>query len=587
MVENMKRKLIEKTLALLLPMLIMFNFLAPLVTALPPDISGDVPRSLTITKYKTEDLGQYHTHGSGFVEAQPTGTYPLEDIDFVVRRAYTLQERDKKASEEGLSEGDFTEISTGVPPVPSGYWYLDVDVLTLSAPEYQVLTTDSAGVAKKDNAVPTFAANGDDDGMYYVVESPDLLSRVLAPTDPFFVSIPMHNPSYVPGGEGNTAFEWIYDVNVYPKNAVTSITKTFSDGSADKSAKVGETLTFKVVVPIPNNITHAQTFKIEDQLDGVFDYNITNGVAVNVLNSDGEGTPAPISNLNYALSYTGGTGIAGGLLTVDFYSDSPAIDGRAALSGPAGAYEGKKLEIVFSVVVNDTAVSGQSINQATLISNLGFGEVDVTSTPATLYYNAVAIEKYDMRTSGAETVYLPGAKFQIATSEDNARAGQFMKKNPLTGAIIDYGDEPNYSNSPATTWEVTTDIDGRAIFGGLYYDIVNNAGTVYWLVETEAPSTTSTPNAAPYDYNILRNPIPVTVKGGAEESEFIIGTNTYSYIGGIENIGNNLGFELPITGGTGALILTTVGVVLMAGAIILLIIRYRKKSKDAENSTSN
>ena len=47
-------------------------------------------------------------------------------------------------------------------------------------------------------------------------------------------------------------------------------------------------------------------------------------------------------------------------------------------------------------------------------------------------------------------------------------------------------------------------------------------------------------------------------------------------------ISNKTGFKLPITGGTGTVIFTVVGIALMVGAVVLLVLS-RKKSKAKEN----
>ena len=239
-------------------------------------------------------------------------------------------------------------------------------------------------------------------------------------------------------------------------------------------------------------------------------------------------------------------------------------DGRSTLD----PFQGKKLEITFTTTLNNTAIAGIITNSATLTTN----GISASSSNSHLHFNAVAIEKYYMRTP---TTKIPGASFQIATTETKARAGQFLKKDSVTGAILDTGDS---GYSTASVWEITTDANGYAVFPGLSYQLANPdaepapipEGTEYWIVETVAPA----------GYNMLRNPVPFTVKSGVSTLTDA-DSRTYTNLGGIAKIGNNTGFELPTTGGTGAIILSVVGVFLMVGAIIMLIGNRRKRVKSS------
>lgn len=82
----------------------------------------------------------------------------------------------------------------------------------------------------------------------------------------------------------------------------------------------------------------------------------------------------------------------------------------------------------------------------------------------------------------------------------------------------------------------------------------------YYLVETKAP----------YGYNLLRNAIEVHFTD--ENVSATQGIYTVP-------VANSTGFQLPITGDTGTILMSVIGLVLMGGAVVLLLLRKRKASR--------
>ena len=100
---------------------------------------------------------------------------------------------------------------------------------------------------------------------------------------------------------------------------------------------------------------------------------------------------------------------------------------------------------------------------------------------------------------------------------------------------------------------VTTDGDGAAFFAGI-------ADGTYYLEEI----------AAPAGYNLLKDPVEVTVAGSKTEIAKLTVT---------EQVANSTGTELPSTGGMGTTIFYVLGGVLMAGAFVLLVVRKRMRTE--------
>ena len=108
--------------------------------------------------------------------------------------------------------------------------------------------------------------------------------------------------------------------------------------------------------------------------------------------------------------------------------------------------------------------------------------------------------------------------------------------------------------------DLTTDNNGAATFAK--YE-ANGTNYDYYLVETQAPS----------GYNLLDNAVKVNFTDA--EVEATAGIYTVE-------VPNSSGIKLPITGGTGTVIFTVVGIALMVGAVVLLVVS-RKKSKANDN----
>ena len=104
-----------------------------------------------------------------------------------------------------------------------------------------------------------------------------------------------------------------------------------------------------------------------------------------------------------------------------------------------------------------------------------------------------------------------------------------------------------------------TDADGAATFAK--YE-ANGTNYDYYLVETQAPS----------GYNILDNAVKVNFTDA--EVEATAGVYTVK-------VPNSSGIQLPITGGTGTVIFTIIGIALMVGAVVLFVVS-RKKEKESK-----
>lgn len=110
---------------------------------------------------------------------------------------------------------------------------------------------------------------------------------------------------------------------------------------------------------------------------------------------------------------------------------------------------------------------------------------------------------------------------------------------------------------------VDTITTGELVINGL-------ADGTYYLTETKAPK----------GYNLLREPVKVTIghnkdaNGKLTETSFVA-NQTQTDTSGVVRVENNAGAELPSTGGIGTTVFCVLGSAMALGAVILLVTKKR------------
>lgn len=281
------------------------------------------------------------------------------------------------------------------------------------------------------------------------------------------------------------------------------------------SAFMSDKVTFSITADVPMSVLNMSTYKITD--------NIPTGLVLDRDSIVVEGmTPTGkvvIPEELYTLSDTG--------LEITF-------------NAGANLYLYSAIVVTYDVSFdsNNVVIGGDgNINTATLeyTNNISEDGVELSTTTITdsaeVHTGAVSIEKIE---KGNVDNKLPGAKFKIATTEENAKNGVLVE------------------NSTGEDIEVETDAQGQAIIEGLAY-ADNGTDVSYWLVETQAPSYQE--DGETKYYNILKSPVEVRV-----------GKTTHTLPIQIQN---SKGLTLPATGGIGIAIFAIAGIAIMGGAIVL------------------
>lgn len=306
------------------------------------------------------------------------------------------------------------------------------------------------------------------------------------------------------------------------------------DKSADKtSVTKNEKVTYTITVEIPTYATGAvdKSFYVSDLLpDG-----LTIDPASIKVQIDG----ADVNAAAYTLATTATNDYTFKLsVDTDKYADSWSANG------------GKQLVITYTATLNDnntTAVNDKETNTVTFdYSNYPYVGNSHKQKTDTVDVTTFAI-KIDKHVNGAEGAKLANAKFDLyrtATAEEIAAGSSVtIPHTTVAGILLESG--------------LTTNDSGVATFEK--YE-ANDTRYAYYLVETKAPT----------GYNLLSNAVEVHFTDAE-----VAGTNGIYTV----EIENTSGIQLPITGGTGTVIFTIIGIALMVGAVVLFVVS-RKKEKE-------
>jgi LPXTG-motif cell wall-anchored protein len=227
-----------------------------------------------------------------------------------------------------------------------------------------------------------------------------------------------------------------------------------------------------------------------------------------------------------------------------------------------------------TVTVADTEVTvlyHATVNQNAIIADVGNpnetwltyganGEGESTHKETRTYVWKVDVLKYK---NGVDSDTLAGAKFKLSTDSAGTNVMNFSVAATNTW---------KYDKNGSVT-EFTTDATGVLNFEGL------DEG-VYYLTETEAPA----------GFNKLTVPIKVTITSNTGTDGNVSTGGTYTVTNKAEEdnategtgtikVNNQQGSVLPSTGGIGTTIFYIIGVVLLAGAAIILVTRRRMNAE--------
>ena len=323
----------------------------------------------------------------------------------------------------------------------------------------------------------------------------------------------------------------IDDLTFGAKREEVSVDKAANKTSVTKKEKV----TYTITVDIPTYASQAvdKSFYVSDLLP--------NGLTIDPASIKVQIDGTDVDTAAYTLDTTAVAEYTFKLsVSAEQYTDNWSANG------------GKQLVITYTATLNDngtTEVNTKETNKVTFdYSNYPYVENSHKQKTDTVDVTTFAI-KIDKYVKNDEHAKLANAKFDLYRTATYAEV--------IAGSAVNIP----YTNVNGIKLEsdLVTDANGTATFAK--YE-ANGTNYDYYLVETRAPS----------GYNILDNAVKVNFTD--TEVEATAGVYTVK-------VPNSSGILLPITGGTGTVIFTIIGIALMVGAVVLFVVS-RKKAKESK-----
>lgn len=323
----------------------------------------------------------------------------------------------------------------------------------------------------------------------------------------------------------------IDDLTFGAKREEVSVDKAANKTSVTKKEKV----TYTITVDIPTYASQAvdKSFYVSDLLP--------NGLTIDPASIKVQIDGTDVDTAAYTLDTTAVAEYTFKLsVSAEQYTDNWSANG------------GKQLVITYTATLNDngtTEVNTKETNKVTFdYSNYPYVENSHNQKTDTVDVTTFAI-KIDKYVKNDEDAKLANAKFDLYRTATHAEV--------IAGSAVNIP----YTNVNGIKLEsdLVTDANGTATFAK--YE-ANGTNYDYYLVETRAPS----------GYNILDNAVKVNFTD--TEVEATAGVYTVK-------VPNSSGILLPITGGTGTVIFTIIGIALMVGAVVLFVVS-RKKAKESK-----
>ena len=381
---------------------------------------------------------------------------------------------------------------------------LDDNGAKVDGTEVTAAPTDENGITKFSDLTQ---------GKWYV-EEVENTAKVASKALPVTVTLPFTS------SDGRS---FVYDANIYPKNADISVNKDIQHlGNDHHTADVNEDHTWIITATLPDDLSEYKAYSISDELDQRLDFKeLTKVVAVSgSLTETQIGTE---TKLTADADYTVKTPTADDNDLVVSLTES----GRQKIDPHDFAVQATKIRVYFMTDISDEITAsdlGIAIpNTATVKFTNSFAESGerISDTPE-VHTGGLAVYKHE---DGNADKALSGAEFKIARSESDAKAGRFIQRN---------GED----------YTLTTADNGQLLFIGLSYGTkasidTQTAGqsaelgsTDYWLVETKAPIDENGTS-----YQLSGAPIRVTVDSSSHMFENAVSISnvspSYVYTGGI------------------------------------------------------
>ncbi|MDR2295065.1 MAG: SpaH/EbpB family LPXTG-anchored major pilin [Microbacterium sp.] len=390
-------------------------------------------------------------------------------------------------------------------------------------------------------------------GPYFVREI-SAPSKVVAPAAPFVVALP------TPHDLQNLDGEWVYDVNVYPKNTVAEGPRKNIVHQDDNGAALGAPIDYEITTKIPALAADEtyDKFILTDTLDTKLTPNTDpSKVTVKVF-----GGATFVQGTDYTFGWSGQT------LTVTFLAP-----------GLAKLQPGQNVVVGFTAAAN---AIGTIDNQAFVnLNDLQIGTVPPGTPPGNnptnvvqTRWGALELKKVNADNTGQG---LSGAEFTV-----------WMGTTDVAGCKADFANLKQVTQPGTTTpYVVTAGADGVVAIPGL------------WVGDTEleiaADGTVTNTTVPGHDYQArcyviqeIKAPAGfILPTGDAALTEIVVKPGAVGAANPIVTITNKQQGvpNLPLTGSDGQMILTIGGIALIiVAAGVIVVARRRRHDETADQS---
>lgn len=466
-------------------------------------------------------------------------------------------------------------------------------------------------------------------GLYLVVET-KVPEMVVSTTDPFLVSVPMTSVNGTNATDGGT--RWIYDITLYPKNltGIPSLEKTLRENKNDTgkidayahtgTASAGDTIDYQIISTLPSitsESTYLSCYTFVDTLSKGLTYN--KGDVVLEFFTDAACTDSVAkwteADGKFAVAYNT-TDAGESVMTIEMTADglSEINTSKAVYSGASmvnSGYSDCTLRITYAAKMDSSSdlVFGDSGNDNkvvltwkrssqnyydTLVDDchvFSYG-IDLTKLFSDGKGDFSKVEfliqnKTDSYFVKAELNKNDGVYYVVDHVTDKAEATHFVpvQTADAQGRIIVKGlEDDTYTmtevrtdngyvmlkqgidvvisqkNTDASCGIYGTDVLGLIQNDPRYASIINDSGDLHNMPQKHLEHKLLTASAA-----VDGKKVTMLEDNGSANAEAPL------------TVVNTRGFDLPKTGDNGTMMITLVGVLLMAGSVTVLLILNKKK----------
>lgn len=552
--------------------------------------------SITIHKYKSPDIG---TRSDGSVKPFVNkgdllfGKKPVKGVEFKVCKVTLKDGKDADAKKIDLSTAEgWNKIKDIQELDPSSATKNAASFLKGDSAKFVTVNTDCTTQTTGDDGSATFPNLAE--SLYYVEESDTKGAQikdgekwksvtVTGKVDPFFITTPLPHKTA-------TSWEWLYDVNVYPKNDTSddlptktpkTPTKLYTDGG---DAIIPWDISMPLTPPSDNKAYTKIGFV--DSLPEGLTYDSLDKDNVKLVKK-GKTADSTASDVKLAetTDYT---------VTSTAKADSTPAKVKFELSKSRLEEINKDFKnntYVLKVTLKTKVAKGTK-NVTNFItgwidnSKIGDGDENNPCVPTeqnpcdknphgTSHFATLKITKVAMNASTDKDQSkhltdntLKGAIFAVYVMKDQSKELNTVTKDNLATTTDPVKKGTN--NDPLT---IETGSDGTASVDLFIANDDKTTGRKYCLVETKAPA----------GFKLNENPICYEVKSETKD-QVTAGLNNDN----AHKIGNDQATELdkilsalPMTGARGLVLLTAFGIVGLGGTLFYIITRRRKEQEEA------